>query len=157
MAKTKSKKTNVSFDQLEVTLNEYFAKKAPQLPKKIKDIFVKIAPYIAIVSVIITVPSLLLILGLGGVDTVLAPMGGVQSMSALPTMWLSIVLLIPVVILEILAIPGLFGRKMVGWKYMYWAIIISIISNIVQFNIIGAIITFIVNFYILFQIRSYYK
>lgn len=154
MAKVKSKN---SLDQLEVTLNDYFGKKAPQLPKNIREILVNIAPYLEILSAIITIPSLFVLLGLGGVATVVAPMGGAQSVSTLPTMWIGIALMIPVVILQLLAIPGLFGRKLVGWKYIYWASIISFVSNLVELNIIGAIIGALIGFYILFQIRSYYK
>ncbi|HSW87704.1 MAG TPA: hypothetical protein VLF89_04855 [Candidatus Saccharimonadales bacterium] len=154
MAKAKSKN---SLDQLETKLDEWFGKKAPQLPKNIRQILVNIAPYLEILSVIITVPSLFVLLGLGGAATVVAPMGGAQSVSTLPTMWIGIFLLIPVVILQLLAIPGLFGRKVLGWKYIYWAQIVSLVSNVVELNIIGAIIGALIGFYILFQIKSYYK
>lgn len=154
MASVKNKN---SLDQLESTLADYFGKKAPQIPANIKEVFVKIAPYLAIISVVITVPSLFVIFGLGGLATVVAPMGGYQSVTALPMMWLNIILLIPVIILELMAIPGLFGRKIAGWRYMYWAQLISIVSNLIQLNIVGAIISALIGFYILFQIKSYYK
>lgn len=143
--------------QLEKALDDYFGKKAPALPQNIKEIIVKIAPYLAIISVIMTIPAILLIFGLGSLATTLAPLGGIPSVATLPTMWLSMLLLIPVVILEAMAIPGLFARSSKAWQYMFWAQIVSVISSLVQFNIIGALISAIIGFYLLFQVKSLYK
>lgn len=158
MAKGKTtKKTTITGDQFEGMLNEYFGKKAPQLPKNIKDIIVNIAPYLAIISVVFMIPALFGLISLGGAATMMAPMGGPEAVRTLPNMWIGIILLIPVAVLELLAIPGLFGRKAVAWKYMYWAQIVSIISSLIELNIFGAILSFLIGFYILFQIKSYYK
>ena len=154
MANTEYKKT---LTQLEDTLNEYFGKKAPAMPENIKEIIVKLAPFLAILGVILSLPAVFLLLGLGGLATMMSPFGGMQAMTTIPTMWLSIVLLIPVVVLEILAIPGLFARTKQGWKYMYWAELISIVSSIAQFNIIGAVIGALIGFYLLFQVKNLYK
>ena len=146
-----------SLNQLEVKLEEIFAKKAPALPDNIKEILVKIAPYLAILSVIFSIPAILLIFGLGSLATIFAPLGGVRSVTTLPTMWVGILLLIPIVVLEIMAIPGLFKRLAVAWKYMFWAQLISIVSNLVQLNIFGAILSAIISFYLLFQVKKLYK
>jgi len=146
-----------SLKQLETTLEQYFVKKAPALPANIKDLIVKFAPYLSIISAVITVPAILVLFGLGSIATTLAPMAGVSGVNALPTMWLGILLLIPVVVLEIMAIPGLFARSIKGWRYVYWAQLISVASNLVQLNIVGAIIGAIIGFYFIFQIKSHYK
>ena len=143
--------------QLEETLELYFGKKAPALPANIKEVLVKIAPYLAILGIIITAPAILLLVGLGGFATMLAPMGGVQTISSVPTMWLSILLLIPVILLEAMAIPGLFSRSMKAWTFLYWAQLFGVVSNLVQFNIVGGLISAAIGFYILFQIKSHYK
>lgn len=143
--------------QLEDTLNDYFGKKAPALPANIQEIIVKLAPYLTILGVILALPAILLLLGLGSFATMLAPLGGAEAVTTVPNMWLGIVLLIPVVILEALAIPGLFARKAVAWKYIFWALLISLVSSLVQFNIVGALIGAVIGFYILFQIKSHYK
>ncbi len=143
--------------QLETTLDEYFGKKAPALPQNIKEILVKVAPYLVIIGLIFTIPAILILFGLGSVATVLAPVGGAQSVATVPTMWVGILLLIPVVILEAMAVPGLFSRKATAWRYVFWAQLISIISNLVQFNIVGGIIGALIGFYILFQVKSFYK
>lgn len=143
--------------QLEDTLELYFVKKAPALPTNIKDLLVKIAPYLVIISLIMTIPAILLLLGLGSFATMIAPAGGADTVATLPNMWIGIVLLIPVVILDAMAVPGLFARKAVGWKYIFWAQLIALVSSIIQFNIVGGIIGAIIGFYILFQIKSHYK
>lgn len=143
--------------QLETTLDEYFGKKAPALPANVKEFIVKIAPYLVIVSLILTIPALFVLLGLGGLATGLAPFGGAEAVGSVPFMWLSILLLVPVIILDIMALPGLFSRKAVAWKYIFWGQLFSIVSSLVQFNLLGAIIGALIGFYILFQIRSYYK
>ena len=148
---------NKTLAQLETTLELYFVKKAPALPTNIKEIIVKIAPYLTIISLVLTIPAILVLFGLGSVATMLAPMGGVQTVTGLPTMWLGIVLLIPVVILEAMAIPGLFARKATGWRFMYWAQLVGVVSNLASLNIMGAIIGALIGFYFLFQIKSHYK
>ncbi len=154
MAEANSKN---SLSELEKTLEEYFGKKAPALPQNIKEIIVKIAPYLSILSIILVVPSIFLLFGLGSLATTLAPLGGAYAVTQLPTMWISILLLVPVVILEAIAIPGLFARKATAWRYLYWAQIISAVSSLVQFNIIGAIISLAIGLYLLFQVKSFYK
>lgn len=133
-----------TINQLEGTLNEYFGKKAPNLPQNIKEILVKIAPYLVILFVIFSIPTILTIFGLGGLSTS-------------STVWISLLLLIPIVILEAMAIPGLFARSIKAWRYLFWAQLISAASSLLQYNIVGAVIGVIIGFYLLFQVRSLYK
>jgi hypothetical protein len=56
-----------------------------------------------------------------------------------------------------MAIPGLFARKATGWRFMYWAQLVGVVSNLASLNIMGAIIGAIIGFYFLFQIKSHYK
>ncbi len=142
---------------LEQNLELYFGKKAPALPANIKEIIVKLAPYLAIIALVITIPAILLLFGLGSVATMLSPLGGAQTVTTLPTMWIGILLLIPVVVLEAMAVPGLFARSAKAWRYMYLAQLISVVSSLVQLNIVGAVVSALLGFYILFQVRSYYK
>ena len=143
--------------QLEDTLDEYFGKKAPALPQNIKEILVKIAPYLVIISLIFTIPAILALIGLGSFVSTLAPMGGAQAVAGVPTMWVGILLLIPVAILEAMAVPGLFSRKITAWRFIFWAEIISVISSLVQINIVGALISAVIGFYLLFQVKALYK
>lgn len=148
---------NGSLAQLENTLHEYFVTKAPALPGNIKELMVKIAPYLTIISLVITIPALLVLIGLGGVVTTMAPLGGIRAVQSTTAVWLSLLLLVPVLILEAMAIPGLFARAIKGWRFLYWAQIISVVSNIVELNILNALLTAIIGFYLLFQVKSHYK
>lgn len=87
----------------------------------------------------------------------LSPLGGTGSVTLVPTMWVSILLLIPVVILEVMAIPGLFAKTAKAWRYMYLAQLIAVVSSLIQFNIVGALLSALIGFYILFQVKSLYK
>ncbi len=143
--------------QLEDTLDEYFGKKAPEMPKNIKELIVKLAPFLVILGLLFMIPGLFVIVGMGGLVSVFAPFGGMPMMRALPGMWIGALLLIPVVILEAMALPGLFSQSKQGWRYMYWAQLISIVASVLQWNILGAVISAVIGFYILFQVKDLYK
>lgn len=59
-------------------------------------------------------------------------------------------------ILEICAIPGLFGRKKYAWTLIMYGALLTVISDIVFFSI-GGILGGIIGLYVLFQIKEYYK
>ncbi len=143
--------------QVEGTLDEYFGKKAPALPQNIKEIIVKIAPYLVIISLIFAIPAILALFGIGSLATVLSPLGGARSVAGSLTIWVGTILIVSSVILEIMAVPGRFSRKITAWRYMFWAQLITIISILVQINIVGALLSTLIGFYILFQIKSLYK
>lgn len=54
--------TTSPLNQLETKLEDIFGKQAPQLPPNIKELLVKIAPYLAILGVVISVPAILALL-----------------------------------------------------------------------------------------------
>jgi hypothetical protein len=60
------------------------------------------------------------------------------------------------VLLEALSLPGLFKRTRQGWRYAFYATLVSVVGSLIGFDVIGAIVSAVVGFYILFQIRSYY-
>ena len=161
MAKIKTEGTDFGsmFGKLEVTLEEYLVKKAPQLPKAWKEVLVKFAPYLAIVGVVFGVMGFLALLGLG---TFLVPLGAIGGMmTGQPFLGfgyiLNIVFLGAVVLLEGLAIPGLFSRSKKAWTFLYWSALVSVVQNIVSFNIGGLVIGGLLSMYFLFQVKEYYK
>ncbi|MCL4364004.1 hypothetical protein M1328_02070 [Patescibacteria group bacterium] len=161
MAKSDTKSTDFksSMSGLESTLELYLGKKAPQLPEKWREVLVKLAPYLAIIAVVIGVPAFLALLGLGAFVVPLGTIGGVMSghpFSGISYL-LSVAFLGVMVILEALAITGLFGRKAQGWRYMYWGTLVGAVQNVVNFNLGGLVIGTLLSLYLLFQVRSYYK
>ena len=162
MAKTTSDKADFggALKNLEMTLEEYLVKKAPfQLPKNVKEIIVKFAPYLAILGVVMGVPGVLALLGAG---TILAPLGFVGGMmTGRPFLGIGFIINVlflgVMVVLEALAIPGLFSRSKKAWTFLYWSSLVGVVQNIVSFNIGGLVIGGLISMYFLFQVKEYYK
>ena len=132
-------------------LDFYLVKKAPfQLPGEVKEFLVKFGPWIALVLLVLSLPGLLLMLGLG---TAFMPFGGVSY--GVGFSYLTVVLLAQLVLLG-LALPGLFKRKMSAWRLMFYSELVSILFSLLIGSIVGAILGGLIGLYILFQIRSLY-
>jgi len=151
----KSLKENLG--QIETTLEDYLVKKAPALPTNIKEIIVKIAPYLAIVGVVISLPAVLALLGLTGLVAVFSPLGGAAGVSSGFGYTLSTIILIAVIVLEALSIPGLMGRKKTGWDYSFYSVMVSAVSSVFSGAIVSAVFGLLVGLYLLFQVKEYYK
>ncbi len=136
---------------LEKELEPIFTKSLPAFPEEVKELLVKIAPYLAIVGVIFGGIAILF----GGIATILTLFSGVG-------IWLglSMIFLIVVVALEGLSIPGLMNRKRQGWKFSYYAVLVSAVSSLLSLSIggiISAALTIFIGMWILFQIREKYS
>jgi hypothetical protein len=147
------------FGKLEVTLEEYLGKKAPSLPKEWKEIIVKFAPYLAILSVIFGGFSFLALLGLGAFMAPLGFVGGM--MTGRPLLGVGYIVNVlffgVMILLEGLAISGLFSRSKKAWTFLYWSALVGVVQNIVSFNVGGLIIGGLLSMYFLFQVKEYYK
>ncbi len=141
-------------NQLETLLEEYFVHKAPfQIPPHIKEAIVKFAPWIIIIFMVLSLPIIFSALA---VSSIFAPFavaaGGLSFYWVIPTL-----VLIASLVFNLLALPGLFNRTMQGWKYAFNAELLSIGYTLLSGNIIGAIFSAVIGFYILFQVKSLYK
>lgn len=139
--------------ELEKNFQLYLVDKAPALPTNIKEVLVKIAPWIAIIGVVFAIPA---ILALFGLSALLLPFGMMGRGFGLNHM-IAVLLLAVAVVFEALSISGLMNRKAQGWRYAYYAVLVNALSNIVDFDIVGAVIGLLISMYLLFQVRSYYK
>lgn len=140
---------NSVMKQLEDTLDVYFRQKLPALPANIKELLVNIAPWLVVVGLVLGSLGLLSLLGIG---SYFRPFVGYSSVFNLATIFLIIIL-----ILEALAIPGLRAKTKQGWRYIFYASLVAFAQNIIRVDVIGAILGAIISFYILFQVREYYK
>ena len=132
-------------------LDFYLVKKAPfQLPAEVKEFLVKFGPWIALVLLLLSLPALLLMLGVG---TAFMPFGGTTY--AVGFSFLTIVLLAQLVLLA-LALPGLFKRKMSAWRLIFYSQLVGIVFSLLSGSILGALIGGLIGLYILFQIRPLY-
>jgi len=139
--------------ELENKLAEFFTKKLPAMPENIKELIVKYGPYLTVIMMIITIPAILAMLGIGIAVTPVALMNGNRGGAYIVSMIFGIIM----IILEIMAIKGLFARQMKAWKLMFYISLISAVSNLLRFDLGGLIIGTGISWYVLFQIRSYYK
>lgn len=141
------------FKKLEDFLELYLVRKAPAIPANWKETIVKIAPWLTLIVLILTLPLVLAVFGLGAVLAPFSFLGGITAgTNFLFTFALSGVSLV----LEALAIPGLFKRERRAWNLVYYAALLGVAQNIVSFNLGGLVIGSLLSLYILFQIRELY-
>jgi hypothetical protein len=140
--------------QLEDLLAEYLVKKAPALPTNIKEVIVKFAPWATLVVLILTLPIVFAVFGLGAILAPLSFLGGVtMGTNYIVTLVLSGVQLV----LEAMAIPGLFKTSRSAWNLVFYAALVGAVQNVATFNLGGLVIGTLLSLYILFQVREYYK
>ena len=103
---------------------EKYNQKVPALPVKVKDIIVKIAPYLAIVGVIFSCLGLLSLFSFlsSGYGVMMAAYAGAMPIANL---YIALIVSIVVVIIYVIAIPGLFKRKKSAWNLMFYSQIVS--------------------------------
>lgn len=153
--KTNKKDWKKMLVDLEGKLNLYFGEKAPQLPESIREFIVKFGPYLMAVGLLFSLPVILASVGLG---TVLAPvmfLGSGVRYGWHFSFWSLFGLAI--FVLQIMALPGLFKRKMNSWKLMFYASLLSALSSLLNLSLGSLIIGSAISWYFLFQIRKYYK
>ena len=152
---TTTKSAAAGLGQLESVLDEYLVKKAPALPANIKELLVKFAPYLTIIGVVLVVPALLAAFSAGAwlSSNYYWAVGGVTLGWQY---YLALGLSAVTVVLEALAIPGLFSRKMSGWKLLFYGILVNTVYSLVYFNLMGLLLGTLISLYFLFQVRSYY-
>ncbi len=61
------------------------------------------------------------------------------------------------IVMELAALLGLFHYKRIGWLYLFYGQILAILNELVHLNLINFIFGTIISFYLLFQIRGYYR
>ncbi len=133
-------------------LDFYLVKKAPfQIPDAGREFLVKFGPWIMLVLMVIALPAILFLLGLG---TLLSPFGGVGYMEG----WgLTAILILIRFGLRAATLPGLFARKMIGWRLSFYSVFVGLAASLLSvYGIVGGIIGAIIGLYILFQIRGLY-
>jgi len=140
--------------QLEETLDLYLKKKAPDIPKNVKDLIVSFAPWINILLMVLAVPALLAVFGISAYVSRWAYLSGV-SMGVM--YYISMALLGLTLLLRGMAIPGLLSRSIKGWRFVYYSVFVDAIYSLLSYNAAGAVIGAVIGLYVLFQIKDAYK
>ncbi len=144
--------TKSLFPQIEVLGEQYFVKKAPfQLSGSTKEWIVKYGPYITMVIIILAIPTLLVLLGITGVFLPFAFAAGAGSV------WIGSISALITIALQIYALPHLFKRSKIGWNFLFYAALVSVVGALLNLDLIGFILGIVIDGYFLFQIRSYYS
>ena len=133
-------------------LDFYLVKKAPfQLPIEAKEWIVKFGPWITIVLLVLALPPLLFVMGLG---TMLMPFGGIGYATGFTYLTIGLVVQLG---LTIAALPGLFARKMSGWTMLFYAQLVGLAFALLRGSIVGGLLGGLISLYVLFQVRPLYK
>lgn len=154
MVKESSKSSSSPLSQLEENLDLYFGQKAPALPTGAKEAIVNFAPWITVVMLFVSLPPVLAILGIG---SIMAPFSFLGGVNAGYSYMLSLIFLALSMVLEALAIPGLFKKTKAGWNFVFYSTLVNILSNLVHYQFMNLVIGGLISFYLLFQVKSYYK
>ena len=147
-------------------LDENYAK-APALPKKWTDLIVNFAPWLAllggVLGLLFGVMGLLASLSLFGLVTAVAPLG-VYGATYGPQYIIAVVVgalvLLATGVLLLMAYPSLKARKEKGWNLMFYVLVLGIVSSIASlnvFSILMSVVVALIEYYFLYQVKSYYK
>jgi hypothetical protein len=132
-------------------LDYYLVQKAPfQLPDGAKEAIVKFGPWIAVVLLLISLPLILAALGLSAFLLPFAP-------TAYAGFGFTAVVVLIELVLDIAALPGLFARKMSGWRLIFYARLVAIAHSLLVGAVVSAVVGGIISLYLLFQIRTLYR
>jgi hypothetical protein len=143
--------------RLEEFLDVYLVKKAPSLPTDWKELFVNFAPWLAVIIIIFSLPILLITLGLGALILPFSFLGGASRGFHYGLDYFSTLIFVgSSLVLNIMALPGLFKRTKRSWYLVYYAALLSGVYNILTLSLAGFILGSVIILYILFQIKEYY-
>lgn len=137
---------------LEKELEPFFLNTLPPLPVNLKEGLVKYWPWVLLVLLILTSVMLLTVLGMA------SSLNASLNASGMPVgtfyyVWLLVA--IGSVVLSILGLMGLFKKSRQGWVFIYYAQWLTVLSHILNFDVLGILLSFLW-IYFLYQIRSYY-
>jgi hypothetical protein len=140
--------------QLEELLELYLIKKAPALPPDIKEAIVKFGPWVDLILIIMTFPVVLALFGIGAV---LAPFSFAWGVSTGFSYTISMILSIIMLVLQAIALPGLFKRSLKSWYLVFYSVLVYAVKSALTFSLSGLIIGVPLSLYILFQIKEHYS
>ena len=160
--------------QLEKTLNDFFTKSTPALPKGGKEFIVRIAPWLTLIVGILSLLSTWTIYRWASTTNALTDYAnelsrayggtGVVAERWTLTLYLALALLLVTGIIYLMAFSPLRNFSKKGWDLLFYALLINVVYGVVVAfttygsfgNLIGSLIGSAIGAYFLFQIRDYY-
>lgn len=173
-AETLDKKLSGPLAPLEKSLDGVFGEKSGfSLPKGVKEGIVKIAPWLALLSGVVGILSAISLwrtahavnVWVDYANRLSASLGGPTTNNLGVTFWLSLVALVLFSLLALLAFPGLRDRKKNGWNLVFYSMLAQVAYGVVSLfysgggfgSLVMSLISASIGFFLLFQVRSYYK
>lgn len=135
--------------QLDETLTDLFVKKLPPLPANFKELLVTFAPWGSIIMILLSVPLILSVLGLGAM---FSPFLTYYRFN----FYIGLAFSLFAIILQGMAVKPLMDRKMQGWNYLFYSFLVSVVANLFSLRV-GNIIGMLISLYFLYQVKSEYK
>lgn len=133
-------------------LESYLVGKAPALSKSTKELLVKLAPWFAILGVVLGLPAILAVLGLGAFVTPFAWVAGART----GMFWIWWIVGVVQVAISALSIKPLFARATRGWELMLYSQLLSFVTSLGNMSVLSLVFT-ILWFYFLYQVKGSYK
>lgn len=154
----KKEQVKYSMNGLEVMLEPIFAK-FPHLPENGRKMLVDFSPWIALIFGALGILALLGVGSMMGMGLSMLAYGGGMGLSVLVHTGIALVS----AVLLLMAYPGLKAKTKKGWNMVFYSEVVSVIGGVIGIvmwgasGIVGVIISALIGFYILFEIRSYYN
>ncbi|HEX7041953.1 MAG TPA: hypothetical protein VF189_01775 [Patescibacteria group bacterium] len=134
-------------------LEEFFMK-FPALPKNAREVLVSVTPWFALIFGILGVVIGLLGLGALSLFSPLMVLGGGFGHASG-----SLISVLIATIASALLLAAFFGtkdHKKQGWDMLFWSEVASVVSSVLYLSPVGVLVA-LFSFYLLYQIKSYYK
>jgi len=151
-AKKSTKSTTFNLQTLEKTLEKYFGKQAPALPKGAKKFIVDFGPWFLAVIAVVTLPGMISSLGIASYFHSYYRAWHYSSWGLAST-------LISLVAygFSLAALPGLFKKTIKGWRLLFYASLINVLGEVISTDLVSFVLAAVVSWYLLFQIKGSYK
>ncbi|MEI6559589.1 MAG: hypothetical protein WCO00_14395 [Rhodospirillaceae bacterium] len=135
-------------------LDDLLGSKAPiQIPGKVRYLMAKFGHWLVMGLMVLVLPGQLIALGMRAAMLPFASMAGTDSSLKLA---LALAMLLFLIVILIMALPGLQGRKVVGWQLLVLGNGINLVYGLLTGGIVGPILGALIGLYVLFQLRRYY-
>lgn len=133
-------------------LEPIFLGRFPPFPDDVKEFLVRYGPYLILFGAVFMLLGLLTAFGVG---TFAIGMGAIPYASGI-MMYIALLITTVIAFIYLMAFSPLRARKKAGWNLMYYALLLSLLSSLIQLAIISVIISGVLGFWVLFQLRDKY-
>lgn len=135
-----------AFSGVEQTLEQHLgATSKLQLPENMRAGFVRFLPWVALLFLPLHFAAVLLLLGISALATLV---GSPSIIGALVS--------VGVLVLDVIALPGLFARKRQGWAFFTYAIAAGAVGDLLSFSIFGLVMSAAL-LWLSFQVKYHYR